>query len=617
MLPDYAPKPETQRPEGYARRLLQSLRGALTGAEGAREAPFISALTRRLPWVNATVRVTGNLWRNWARTLEARPARLYSDHAGGPRRSPRTLDELQAIVRDARAEGATVRVFGSSHSWAHLVPTDGFLVDNRKIGAEGERYVTRIEPADPTRGRKARATVPPGITSRELELWLWASGYSLPASSVEDCFTVGGMVATATHGAGQELRGLSDQVVGMTFVDGLGEVRRWTRENTTPDELAALQTNLGALGLIYDVTLEVEPRYEVHFEMRTVPYEELFEDSDAARARLRGAHEKHLSVEVFWWPFKFEGVPFLSRPVLNPDVWLLTATKEIPAGVPRRSAFQRFVHMQLLDIPTMALDGYLVRALSASPRLVGRLPIAFCATNLWVAVRGGSFRVPAYDAVHYVNATGVEFVPATACEWSIPFRPAARDDEPDGYERVRAAFAELHALVEAAFHGHEPTDPRAAPVNLAIEMRTMAPSRALLSPQWLPEAEQEAIRFAVPELVTSAHQPAWPEFLRRAHTAMVGDPARFGDDVRCHLAKEWRDLPHPRHAEGMAGFQRAWSQAAGTWQRFLAVRAAVDPDGVFLNDFLRGWFDVSRDEAVSAAPPRRPAEPVSEGADAA
>ena len=46
-------------------------------------------------------------------------------------------------------------------------------------------------------------------------------------------------------------------------------------------------------------------------------------------------------------------------------------------------------------------------------------------------------------------------------------------------------------------------------------------------------------------------------------------------------------------------------------------RAAVDPDGVFLNDFLRGWFDVSRDEAVSAAPPRRPAEPVSEGADAA
>jgi FAD/FMN-containing dehydrogenase len=122
-----------------------------------------------------------------------------------------------------------VRVFGSSHSWAHLVPTDGFLVDNRMIGADGDRYVTRIDPADPVSGRAARVTVPPGITSRELELWLWDCGYTLPVSSVEDCFTIGGMVATATHGAGQELPGLSDHVVGMTFVDGRGEVRRCRR----------------------------------------------------------------------------------------------------------------------------------------------------------------------------------------------------------------------------------------------------------------------------------------------------------------------------------------------------------------------------------------------------
>src|SRR5262249_20187628 len=158
----------------------------------------------------------------------------------------------------------------------------------------------RIEPADPANGRKARATVPPGITSRELELWLWASGYTLPMSSVEDCFTVGGMVATATHGAGMDLPCLSDQVVAMTFVDGLGEVRRWTRESATPDQLGALRTNLGALGLVYDVTLEVEPRYEVHFEAKTVPYADFFADTDAARARLRREHEEHLSVEFFW-----------------------------------------------------------------------------------------------------------------------------------------------------------------------------------------------------------------------------------------------------------------------------------------------------------------------------
>lgn len=583
--------------------LLDRARRALARAREPAEPPFIPAHPRRLPWVHSTVRVTRTVWRNWARTLEATPSRLYCDHARGPYRSPRTLEDLQAIVRDARAAGATVRVFGSSHSWSRLVPTDGFMVDNRMIGAAGGRYVTRIEPSG--EGGRARATVPPGITARELELWLWQRGYSLPASSVEDCFTVGGMVATATHGAGVELRGLSDHVVGMTLVDGLGEVRRWTRESATDDELAALGCNLGALGLVYDITLEVEPRYEVFFSMKVVPYAELFEDSDGARARLRRMHEDHLSVEVFWWPFVFSGLPFLSKPALNPNVWLLTATRAIPEGARRRPAWLRFVHMSVLDVPTMMLNGYAQRLFTASPRLVGYLPYLLSATNLWVAARGGEFTMPTFDAVHYVNATGVEFVLATACEWSIPFRPAAGDQEPDGYERVRASFAALHDLIVEAFEAHDHADPRAAPVNVAVEMRTMSPSRALLSPQHLPESQQAGTRFAVPELVTSAHHPAWPEFLRRAHAAMVDDPARFGDDVRCHLAKEWRDLPHPRHPDGgMPAFLRERARSTRAWQRFLAMRASLDPDGVFLNDFLREWFEVPRASAT-----RRPARP--------
>jgi FAD/FMN-containing dehydrogenase len=125
----------------------------------------------------------------------------------------------------------------------------------------------------------------------------------------------------------------------------------------------------------------------------------------------------------------------------------------------------------------------------------------------------------------------------------------------------------------------------------------MAPGRALLDPQRLPDGADAATRFAVPELVTSVGHPAWPEFVRRAHRALAGDPERFGDVLQ-HLAKEWRDLPHPRHPGGTAAYVRDRYKAAGTWQRFLAVRERVDPDGVFLNDFLREWFEVpgARDE---------------------
>src|SRR5262245_44233611 len=162
------------------------------------EAPFIRVRRRGLPWVHSTIRVTRKMWRNWSRELSATPARLYCDDAGGPWKSPRTLEDLQAIVREARAAGQKVRVFGSSHSWSRLVPTEGFLVDNRFIGAKGDRFEAHVEPAKD--GRKARATVPPGLLSSEFEHWLWEHGYSLPASAFEDCFTVGGMASTATHG---------------------------------------------------------------------------------------------------------------------------------------------------------------------------------------------------------------------------------------------------------------------------------------------------------------------------------------------------------------------------------------------------------------------------------
>lgn len=72
---------------------------------------------------------------------------------------------------------------------------------------------------------------------------------------------------------------------------------------------------------------------------------------------------------------------------------------------------------------------------------------------------------------------------------------------------------------------------------------------------------------------------------------MIDAPEIFGDEVLCHLAKPCHAFAHPKYpVGGTAAYLRARYEAAGTWQRFLAVREAVDPDGVFLNDYLRGWF---------------------------
>jgi FAD/FMN-containing dehydrogenase len=542
--------------------------------------------------VKSTIRVDRTRWRNWSGEITCTPGRLYCDELEGPWRSPRTLEDLQEIVRDARAERAKVRVFGSSHSWSRLVPADGgYLVDGRMIGSQDGWYRPSIEPAPADGTRKARATAYPGMLSSEFEHWLWAMGYSMPASAFEDCFTLGGMAATATHGTGLEIGTVSDMIVGATFVDGLGNVRRWTRETASADEIAAIQCGLGCLGLIYDLTFEVEPRYEVLHESRVVPYDSLFADNDDARAALRDLHESHTSIEFFWWPFVFSGISGFSRPAINPNMWILSTKKVFPADARPRGAIRRFLHLDILDMYAMMINGLFLRQLRNKPRWSFVMVWLLSFTPAWVWLRSGSYRMPQYDANHFVNAGGVEFVLAIASEWSVPFRRDAELSQPDGYERVRASFAVLHDLVVSAFETHDLTDPRASPILLSVEMRTLAASTALLSPGYQPDDQRSELCIAAPEIVTTIDHPAWREFAHTANLAMTNQPEIFGTQVRCHQGKPCHPFPHPNHPEGgMRSYLREQYRAAGSWDRFLAVRQDVDPDGIFLNEYLRDWF---------------------------
>jgi hypothetical protein len=148
-------------------------------------------------------------------------------------------------------------------------------------------------------------------------------------------------------------------------------------------------------------------------------------------------------------------------------------------------------------------------------------------------------------------------------------------------------------LVVGAFESYPIHDARATPIVMAVEMRTLTASSALLSPGYQPEDVRGHIHYAAPELVTTAGHPAWEEFARRANIVMTTSPELLGTQVRCHQAKPCHAWPHPDYPEGgMRAYLREQYRAAGSWDRFLAVREAIDPDGVFLNDYLREWFEL-------------------------
>lgn len=175
----------------------------------------------------------------WARNLT---------YAARQVRRPTTLDELHDVVTSA----SRVRALGSRHSFNDIADTPGthVLVDALDDG----RPPVEVDHASMT------ASVAAGLRYGEASVALHRAGVALEAMASLPHISVAGAVATATHGSGDHTRTLSAAVVGLEILTGDGEFRTLGRDH--PD-LPGAVVNLGALGIVTRVVLDVVPTYDV------------------------------------------------------------------------------------------------------------------------------------------------------------------------------------------------------------------------------------------------------------------------------------------------------------------------------------------------------------------
>jgi hypothetical protein len=225
----------------------------------------------RLMWRSLTRRPA---WRNWMGNLSS----------NGRVRKPTDLAGVQAIVREAAHQDIAVRCYGNSHSWTPLVPTDGIYSTNA---------LNRPLPLRATPSGCVRVEAGISLAARRLRVDRNLAIVSRPWPQ----FTVGGMVATGSHGTGLQSRTFSDQVVGLTIVTHDGSVREIYADD--PD-LRAARVSLGALGVIYAVVLQCRPARNMRCIDRYVPIEQALDEViDLART--------NLGVMLFWWPYTETG----------------------------------------------------------------------------------------------------------------------------------------------------------------------------------------------------------------------------------------------------------------------------------------------------------------------
>ncbi|MCZ4302453.1 FAD-binding protein [Microbacterium oxydans] len=174
--------------------------------------------------------------RNWAGNLTYRASAVAH---------PESVDELGALL----AQGGPVRVLGSRHCFNDIADTEGVLLALDRLPSvfevNADRTAVRVS------GAARYGDIAPLLDAEGLAL---ANLASLPHISVA------GAVATGTHGSGDAIGSLASAVRGLTILTPSGETRRLERGDADFDGAVV---SLGALGAVLDVTLNVEPTYEI------------------------------------------------------------------------------------------------------------------------------------------------------------------------------------------------------------------------------------------------------------------------------------------------------------------------------------------------------------------
>lgn len=160
---------------------------------------------------------------------------------------PASIEEAQEAIRNA----SKVRPLGSTHCF-------NTIADSTVSQISMENLSTDIQVDADT----MQVTVGAGVRYGELAPLLHAQGYAVHNLASLPHISVAGACATATHGSGINNGNLATAVSAIEFIDASGELIKLSRE-ADGDRFAGAVVNMGCLGVVTRVTLDIEPTFDV------------------------------------------------------------------------------------------------------------------------------------------------------------------------------------------------------------------------------------------------------------------------------------------------------------------------------------------------------------------
>lgn len=177
---------------------------------------------------------------------------------------PEECDELRSLL----TAGGRIRMLGTRHCFNDIADTDGTL-----IAMDRMPQIIEVSP------ERDAVRVSGGLRYGDLAPVLEQHGLALANLASLPHISIAGAVTTGTHGSGDRIGSLASAVRALTIVTPSGESRSLARGDADFDGAVV---SLGALGAMVDVTLDVEPTYQVAQHVFDGPrWDTILEDLDA------------------------------------------------------------------------------------------------------------------------------------------------------------------------------------------------------------------------------------------------------------------------------------------------------------------------------------------------
>lgn len=174
--------------------------------------------------------------KNWAGNFTYSTSRVHE---------PKTVEDVQRVI----SECEKLRALGTRHCFNRIADSEYNLLSTKNLD-----HIGKIDETSAT------ITVGGGIRYGELCKSLHEKGFAIHNLASLPHISVAGACATATHGSGVTNGNLATGVAGIELVTGAGEILTLSR-NKDPDIFYGAIVNLGSLGVVTKVTLDLLPAF--------------------------------------------------------------------------------------------------------------------------------------------------------------------------------------------------------------------------------------------------------------------------------------------------------------------------------------------------------------------